>query len=265
MISAPASPGPFRVVVPARYASTRLPGKPLADIGGEPMVVRVARRALKSGASGVWVATDDARVADVVRARGLEAVMTRADHASGTDRIAEVARLLGWPDDAIVVNVQGDEPLIDPALVAGVANALRGDAGAAMATAPHSLRNAEEFFNPNVVKVVCDARGRALYFSRAPIPWDRDGFADGRTALPAALPALRHIGLYAYRVGFLRRFGELQPAPLEGCEALEQLRALWHGHAIQVVTAATAPAPGVDTAEDLERVRRLFDAGQLSE
>lgn len=255
----------FRIVVPARYASTRLPGKPLADIAGEPMVVRVARRALRSGAAGVWIATDDERVAAAAREHGLEAVMTRADHASGTDRIAEVAQRLGWGDEDVIVNVQGDEPLIDPSLVAAVASALHGDTDAAMATAAHPLRGAEEFFNPNVVKVVCDARGRALYFSRAPIPWDRDGFARSRDALAPELPALRHIGLYAYRVGFLRRFGELAPAPLEGCEALEQLRALWHGHAIQVVIAASAPAPGVDTPEDLDRVRRVFDAGQDSE
>ncbi len=255
----------FRIVIPARYASTRLPGKPLADIAGKPMVVRVAEAAGRSQTSGVWIATDDERIAAAVRRHGLEVVMTRGDHASGTDRIAEVADTLNWADADIVVNVQGDEPLIDPALVEAVAKVLDEDPDAAMATAAHPMATAEDFFNPNVVKVVCDLRGRALYFSRAPIPWDRDRFARGREALPTGAPALRHVGLYAYRVGFLRRFGQLDAAPLEDCEALEQLRALSHGHAIRVVCIEHAPAPGVDTPEDLERVRRLFDAGKVSE
>ncbi|MDP1612561.1 MAG: 3-deoxy-manno-octulosonate cytidylyltransferase [Sulfuritalea sp.] len=255
----------FRVVIPARYASTRLPGKPLADIAGQPMIVRVAAAARRAGAVGVWVATDDERIAAAVRRYGFDAVMTRADHASGTDRVAEVADQLHWNDEDIVVNVQGDEPLLDPALIAAVARALRDDAEAAMATASHPLTTVEDFFNPNVVKVVCDARGRALYFSRAPIPWDRDRFAVKPDRLPADLPAQRHIGLYAYRVSFLRRFGQLAASPLERCESLEQLRALWHGYPIQVVGIDHPPAPGVDTAEDLERVRRLFDAGIDSE
>lgn len=254
----------LRIVIPARYASTRLPGKPLVDIAGLPMIVRVAAAATRAAAQGVWVATDDQRIAAVVRQHGFEALMTRADHASGTDRIAEVAEQLQWHDDDIVANVQGDEPLLDPALVEAVAAALRSDPGAAMATAAHPLTSAAEFFNPNVVKVVCDARGRALYFSRAPIPWDRDGFAGRREALPGA-PAQRHIGLYAYRVSFLRRFGQLAACPLESSEALEQLRALWHGFAIQVVSVGEAPPAGVDTPEDLERVRRWFDAGRVSE
>ncbi|MCM2288269.1 MAG: 3-deoxy-manno-octulosonate cytidylyltransferase [Sulfuritalea sp.] len=255
----------FRIVIPARYASTRLPGKPLADIGGQPMIVRVAAAARRSGADGVWVATDDERIVRAVRQHGFDAVMTDANHLSGTDRIAEVADQLNWDDAEIVVNVQGDEPLLDPALIDLVAGALRGDPDAAMATAAHALTSAADFFNPNVVKVVCDARGRALYFSRAPIPWDRDRFADRRDALPADLPAQRHIGLYAYRVSFLRRFGLLSPSPLERCESLEQLRALWHGYPIQVVSIDHPPAPGVDTPEDLERVRRMFDAGTDSE
>jgi 3-deoxy-manno-octulosonate cytidylyltransferase (CMP-KDO synthetase) len=255
----------FRVVIPARYASTRLPGKPLADIAGQPMIVRVAAAARRAGAVGVWVATDDERIAAAVRRHGFDAVMTRADHASGTDRVAEVADQLRWNDEDIVVNVQGDEPLLDPALIAAVARALRDDAEAAMATASHPLTTVEDFFNPNVVKVVCNARGRALYFSRAPIPWDRDRFAVKPDRLPADLPAQRHIGLYAYRVSFLRRFGQLAASPLERCESLEQLRALWHGYPIQVVGIDHPPAPGVDTAEDLERVRRLFDAGIDSE
>lgn len=255
----------FRVVIPARYASTRLPGKPLADIAGQPMIVRVAAAARRSGADGVWVATDDERIVSAVRQHGFDAVMTDANHVSGTDRIAEVADQLNWDDAEIVVNVQGDEPLLDPALIDVVAGALRNDPDAAMATAAHPLASAADFFNPNVVKLVCDARGRALYFSRAPIPWDRDQFADRRDALPADLPAQRHIGLYAYRVNFLRRFGQLAASPLERCESLEQLRALWHGYPIQVVSIDHPPAPGVDTPEDLERVRRMFDAGKDSE
>lgn len=255
----------FYVVIPARYASTRLPGKPLADIAGKPMIVRVAVAARRAKAEGVWVATDDERIAAVVRQHGFEAVMTRENHASGTDRIAEVADKLQWDDADIVVNVQGDEPLLDPSLIEAVAAALRDDPGAAMATASHSLSMAEDFFSPNVVKVVCDIRGRALYFSRAPIPWDRDRFAGRPDELPADLPAQRHIGVYAYRVSFLRCFGELAASPLERCESLEQLRALWHGYPIQVVRVGHPPAPGVDTAEDLERVRRLFDAGNDSE
>ncbi len=255
----------IRVVIPARFASSRLPGKPLADIAGQPMIVRVAAAARRARNDGVWVATDDARIVAAVARHGVDAVMTRADHPSGTDRIAEVADRLGWDDADIVVNVQGDEPLIDPAVVNAVADALHDDTGAAVATAAHRLMDAGDFFNPNVVKVVCDARGRALYFSRAPIPWDRDRFAAGRDTLPADLAALRHIGLYAYRVGFLRRFGQLEAAPLERSESLEQLRALWHGYPIRVVTLDHPPAPGVDTAEDLDRVRRLFDAGTDSE
>lgn len=251
---------PFRIVVPARHASTRLPGKPLADIAGKPMVVRVVEAALKAQPAGVWVATDDERVATAVAAHGHEAIMTRADHPSGTDRIAEVAQALGWGDDEIVVNVQGDEPLIEAQLIADVADALARDAGASIATAAHALADAAEFFNPNVVKVVTDATGRAAYFSRAPIPWHRDGFAASRESLPAGFVPRRHVGIYAYRVSFLRRYGSLSPAPIEQWEALEQLRALWHGHAIRVVDCDRAPAPGVDTPEDLDRVRRIFDA-----
>ena len=250
----------FRAVVPARYASTRLPGKPLADIAGKPMVVRVVEAAAKSGAFEVWVATDDRRVTDAVLAHGHRVAMTRSDHASGTDRIAEVAEQFGWLDDDIVVNVQGDEPLIDPALVAEVARALATDPEAAIATVAHPIADVAEFMSPNVVKVATDVSGRALYFSRAPIPWPRDAFADSRAALPAGLAPRRHIGLYAYRVSFLRRYGRLAPAPLEQWESLEQLRALWHGFHIRVIDCEQAPAPGVDSAEDLERVRRAFAA-----
>ena len=249
----------FRVVIPARYASTRLPGKPLADIAGKPMVVRVAEAAAKSGADEVWVATDDPRIYDAVSADGINVVMTSVEHSSGTDRIAEVAAQLQWKDDDIVVNLQGDEPLIDPALIGQVAAALVKDTGAAIATAAHPLTDAAEFLNPNVVKVVTDINGRALYFSRARIPWHRDSDAAAKRALPDNFGAQRHIGLYAYRVSFLKRFGQLAPAPIEQWESLEQLRALWHGYAIHVVASAHAPAAGVDTPEDLEQVRRAFD------
>lgn len=248
----------FKIVVPARFASTRLPGKPLADIAGKPMVVRVAEAAAQAGASEVLVATDDQRVADAVTQYGIAVAMTRPDHPSGTDRIAEVAAQRGWGDEVIVVNVQGDEPLLDPRLVAAVAAELAADAEAAIATASHPIHDPAEFFNPNAVKVVTDIRGRALYFSRAPIPWARDAFAASRETLPSGLLPQRHIGLYAYRTGFLQRYQALAPAPCEQWESLEQLRALWHGFPIRVMSCRDAPAAGVDTPEDLERVRRHF-------
>lgn len=248
----------FKIVVPARFASTRLPGKPLADIAGKPMVVRVAEAAAQAGASEVLVATDDRRVADAVTQYGIAVAMTRSDHPSGTDRIAEVAAQRGWGDEVIVVNVQGDEPLLDPRLVAAVAAELAADAEAAIATASHPIHDPAEFFNPNAVKVVTDIRGRALYFSRAPIPWARDAFAASRETLPSGLLPQRHIGLYAYRTGFLQRYQALAPAPCEQWESLEQLRALWHGFPIRVMSCRDAPAAGVDTPEDLERVRRHF-------
>lgn len=248
----------FIAVIPARHASTRLPGKPLVDIAGKPMVVRVAERARLSGASAVWVATDHEDIRAACETHGVPCLMTRADHPSGTDRLAEVAARLGLADDEILVNVQGDEPLIEPSLIDLVAGDLAADPGAAIATAAHVIHDAADFFNPNVVKVVCDRAGRALYFSRAPIPYARDAFAVDRNALPPGMPALRHIGLYAYRASFLACYAGLEPAPLERFEALEQLRALWHGFAIRVAEVAEAPAAGVDTPEDLERVRGLF-------
>lgn len=251
---------PFRVVIPARYASTRLPGKPLADIAGKPMVVHVVEAAQKSGATEVIVATDDVRVRDAVAAHGHAVTLTRTDHPSGTDRIAEVAQQFGWSDDDIVVNVQGDEPLIEPALVAAVAHALENDRAAAIATAAQAITDIAEFMNPNVVKVVTAASGRALYFSRAPIPWPRDDFAVKQMRLPVDFMPRRHIGLYAYRVSFLHRYGALEPAPIEQWEALEQLRALWHGLPIQVIDCAHPPASGVDTPDDLRRVRAIFAA-----
>ncbi|MDP2432169.1 MAG: 3-deoxy-manno-octulosonate cytidylyltransferase [Pseudomonadota bacterium] len=286
----------FFAVIPARHASTRLPGKPLADIHGKPMVVRVAERAAASGAAGVWVATDHEGVAAAVEARGFPAVMTSPDCASGSDRLAEVAERLGWPDDAVVVNVQGDEPLIDPALIHAVAMALFAHPDAAMSTVCHRIHDAAEVFNPNVVKVVTDKEGYALYFSRAPIPWARDAWADlpppaeegrgegtalnlalpadpalfphpqplsqrERGAIPEGLPIARHIGLYAYRVGFLKAYPALPRPAIEEFESLEQLRVLWHGHRIMVIEAGRAMPPGVDTPEDLEKVRALYQAG----
>ena len=248
----------FTVLIPARYASSRLPGKPLADLGGRPMVVRVAERARASGAARVVVATDDARIADAARRFGVDAVMTREDHPTGTDRLAEAALLLALRDDEIVVNVQGDEPLLDAALMARVAALLVERRDAAIATACHPIASVEEAFNPNVVKVVLDARNDALYFSRATIPWARDAFSEERHALPSGLPIYRHYGLYAYRVHFLRAFPALARAPLETFEALEQLRALWHGYRIVVDIADGTPAPGVDTPDDLARVQALF-------
>jgi 3-deoxy-manno-octulosonate cytidylyltransferase (CMP-KDO synthetase) len=248
----------FRVVIPARFSSTRLPGKPLADIAGKPMVVRVAEAAERSGAAEVWIATDDERVALAAQAHGKAVVMTRPDHPSGTDRLAEVASQRAWSDEVIVVNVQGDEPLLAPQLISDVAAALDRDAEAAIATAAHPISSAAEFFNPNVVKLITDVRGRALYFSRAPIPWARDDFARNKETLPPTLGALRHIGLYAYRTGFLRRYQSLPPATCEQFESLEQLRALWHGYPIQVLLCDEAPLAGVDTPEDLERVRQFF-------
>lgn len=249
----------FKVVIPARYASTRLPGKPLADIGGKPMVVRVAERAQHSGAAEVWVATDHEGVARAVRAHGFNACLTSPDHASGTDRIAEVARQRGWGTEEVVVNVQGDEPLIAPELIGAVARHLHEHPLAAISTACHSLREYAEMFNPNVVKVVLDHAGYALYFSRAPIPYARDAWANAAPPLlPDGFPAFRHIGIYAYRVGFLEVYGGLSSAAIEQHEALEQLRALWHGYRISVAQTDTAPAAGVDTPADLERVRALI-------
>lgn len=250
---------PFRVVIPARWASTRLSGKPLADIGGKPMVVRVAEAAARSGAREVLIAADDQRVIDAAATYGQQALLTRSDHLSGTDRLVEVVDRQGWMDETIVVNVQGDEPLIDPALITQVAAALTQDRAAAIATAAHPLTAIAEFLDPNVVKVVVDKQGHALYFSRAPIPWPRDAFATESQSLPNGFMARRHIGLYAYRAGFLRHYGGLAPTPVEQWEALEQLRALCHGFVIHVIDYHGKPMTGVDTPEDLARVRRLFD------
>lgn len=247
----------FVVLIPARLASTRLPDKPLADIGGVPMVVRVARRAAMSAATRVVVAADSPRIMQACEAHGVDCLLTRADHPSGSDRLAEACGLLALSDDAIVVNVQGDEPLIDPGLIDSVARLLVDRTDAAMGTASHAIMSAAEFHNPNVVKVVTDATGIALYFSRAPIPWPRDASMRGVAALPDP-PPQRHIGIYSYRAGYLRSFPTLPQAPVETAEALEQLRAMWHGARIAVHVSADAPGPGVDTPEDLERVRRTL-------
>ncbi|MEK8046148.1 3-deoxy-manno-octulosonate cytidylyltransferase [Ideonella margarita] len=247
----------FHVLIPARLASSRLPDKPLADLGGKPMVVRVAERVAGAGALSVTVATDHERIASACEAHGVRVVMTRVDHANGSDRLAEACSLLRLDGDDIVVNVQGDEPLIDPALVSACAELLQARPECKVATAAHEIHDVVDFANPNVVKVVTDALGRALYFSRAPLPWWRDGSQPGQPALPQG-HALRHIGLYAYRAGFLRSFPTLAQSPLEHIEALEQLRVLWHGERIAVYRAESAPAAGVDTPEDLARVRRIF-------
>ena len=250
----------FTVLIPARMASSRLPDKPLADIAGVPMVVRVAQRAHLSQASQVVVAADDPRIVQVCQNHGIKALLTRQDHVSGSDRLAEACQLLGLQTDATVVNVQGDEPLIEPDLINQVAHLLTQRPDASMSTAARPITSMNDFINPNVVKVVMDVRQMALYFSRAPIPWWRDG-QNGQTftQLPSPSP-LRHVGIYAYRVGFLTQFPQLPPAPIESQESLEQLRALWHGHRIAVHVTALAPGPGVDTPEDLQRVRDLLQS-----
>ena len=248
---------PFTVLIPARLASSRLPDKPLADIAGKPMVVQVALRAAQSGAQRVVVACDDPRIAQACAGHGVQAVLTGTHHLSGSDRLAQACELLGLQGDDVVVNVQGDEPLIAPALVRRVAELLAERSDCVMSTAAHPLADVAEYLNTNVVKVVLDAASRALYFSRAPLPWWRDGHAQGVHHLPSLAP-LRHLGLYAYRAAFLRSFPGLPPAPVEACEALEQLRVLWHGHRIVVQVEDHGPGPGVDTPEDLARVRAIF-------
>jgi len=248
----------FVVIIPARYASSRFPGKPLADLGGKPMVVRVAERARRSGAAEVVIATDHAGIAEAAVSHGFAAVMTRKNHASGTDRIAEVAARRRYPAHRVVVNVQGDEPLIEPALIRDVAASLTRHRAAQMATACHPIRTAAELANPNVVKVVLDRAGYALYFSRAVIPYARDAFAQGIKRIPQGLPAYRHLGIYAYRAAFLRTYTRLKPVAIERAEALEQLRALAHGHRIAVTVTRRAPHHGVDTPADLRRARRAL-------
>ena len=269
------------VLIPARLGSTRLPNKPLADVAGLPLIVRVAQQVLSfntnnaikniaaqtintpaTGENSIKiravVACDSESILAACKAHGIEAVLTRSDHPSGSDRLAEACELLGLADDDIVVNVQGDEPLIDPQLIVDVAQLLQNSPSASMSTAAHVIDSVEEFRNPNVVKVVTDAQNLAMYFSRAPIGWWRDGSSVGLPQLPTAPKPLRHIGIYAYRVGFLKQFPQLPQADIEVCEALEQLRALWHGHKIAVHVTSHAPGPGVDTPEDLARVRQFY-------
>lgn len=253
-------PSGFIVAIPARYGSSRLPGKPLRLLGGEPLIVHVVRRARAAGAARVVVATDDARIVAAAAACGIETCMTRADHASGSDRLAECAARLGWQDDAVVVNLQGDEPFAPASGIRAVADALVRD-GAEMATLAAPVGTAEQWFDPDCVKVVCDRRSRALYFSRAPIPWARDALARDRTVLPAAIRVLRHVGIYACRAGFLRTFAALPAAPLERVESLEQLRVLEHGYGIAVRVTPEPFPPGVDTEADLARAERVLAAG----
>lgn len=242
----------FKIVIPARYASTRLPGKPLADICGKPMIVRVAEQAAITGAE-IIIATDSVKVFDVAKAHGFYAVMTNINHVSGTDRIAEVVKKMGWADSEIVVNVQGDEPLISPMLIKEVAENLANHNQADIATACHSLHLEADFLNPHIVKVILDKASYANYFSRAPIPFPRDGLNQAKP-----IQAMRHIGIYAYRAAFLNTYANLTPAPTEQLESLEQLRALWHGYKISVAVIDNAPASGVDTQADLARVREIF-------
>lgn len=249
----------FEVVIPARYASSRFPGKPLVDLCGVPMIVHACRRAQESGARSVHVATDDPRIADAVHDHGFRFVMTRPDHPSGTDRIAEAAAALGFPDEAVVVNVQGDEPMIPPALIVRVASALAKNGAASMSTACHPITDIDAMFNPNVVKVVLNGAGEALYFSRAPIPWARDAWGHTPKRSSEMVTGLRHVGIYAYRTSFLRRYAALAPADVEQAESLEQLRVLWHGFRIAVAKWEHESPPGVDTPQDLEAVRTMLE------
>lgn len=249
----------FCVVIPARFASTRFPGKPLQDIAGMPMIQRVWLQAQKSAAQQVVIATDDQRIFAACQSFGAQVVMTRDDHESGTDRLAEVVEQLGLPSDAIVVNVQGDEPLIPPSVIDQVAANLAHYTQAAMATLAEPITDIASVLNPNVVKVSCDKQGYALTFSRAPLPWPRDAFVKSQEVLPEGVEFRRHIGIYAYRVGFLADFVAWGSCALEQTESLEQLRALWNGARIHVADAVEAPPAGVDTLEDLQRVRRFFE------
>jgi 3-deoxy-manno-octulosonate cytidylyltransferase (CMP-KDO synthetase) len=264
----------FIALIPARLASSRLPEKPLADLGGVPMVVRAARQAAASGATRVVVCADHARIVAACRQHGVDSLLTSDQHQCGTDRLSEGAHQLGLEPGAIVVNVQADEPLIPPEAIRSVAELLEGRPDCDIATLAHPLSRLEELFDPNVVKVVTDASGRALLFSRAPIPWSRDEFSgvwhgamgSGPAARwPDALPALRHVGLYAYRAGFLQRFGRLSPPPIELAEKLEQLRAMWHGSQIAVMQIDSALPPGIDTPEDLIRVRTLLSGSSTGD
>ena len=252
----------FKVVIPARYASTRLPGKPLRELLGKPMLQHVWEAVGRCGAEQIVIATDDERIETAARAFGAEVCMTASTHASGTDRLGEVVATLGWNEETLVVNVQGDEPLMPPGLIDQVASDLAENPQAAIATVATPVVASGEFFDPNVVKVVTDKAGFALYFSRAPIPWDRDLLMDNVKALPIGIVPMRHIGIYAYRVGYLNRYAEMRPCPLEQAEQLEQLRAIWYGERIHVAEAGQRPGPGVDTEDDLLIAEQLLKARQ---
>jgi 3-deoxy-manno-octulosonate cytidylyltransferase (CMP-KDO synthetase) len=254
-----AIPG-FKVVIPARHGSTRLPGKPLLDLAGKPMIQHVVERARGSRAGEIVVATDDPRIVAACTACGADALLTGADHRTGSDRVAEVISRRGWPDDTIVVNLQGDEPCMPSALIDQVAADLESQPQVGMATLAYPIADGETLFDPHVVKVVADAARFALYFSRAPLPWHRDEFMGKRGTLPKSVTFLRHIGLYAFRAGFLKRYVAWEPSPLELAESLEQLRVLWHGERILVGVATEEPGPGVDTAQDLARVAERLAA-----
>ncbi len=251
----------FKLVIPARHASTRLPGKPLLPIAGKPLLQHVYERACESAAEEVVIATDDQRIADFANGLGAHVCMTGAHHASGSERITEVLEKLAWPENTIVVNLQGDEPCMPPALINQVAEDLEEHQAVAMATLAAPISEREMLFDPHIVKVITDAQGYALYFSRAPIPWHRDEFLHGRQTLPEGTDFRRHIGLYAYRAGFLRRYVNWTPSPIELAESLEQLRVLWNGERIHVSRAVREPGPGVDTRDDLVKMEALIKAG----
>lgn len=251
----------FKVVIPARYGSTRLPGKPLLKIGGKPLIQHVYERASASAAGEIVVATDDARVAEVAKNMGARVCMTGTHHPSGSDRIAEVLERMAWPEDTAIVNLQGDEPCMPASLINQVAEDLEEHRDASMTTLAAPITDRDVLFDPHVVKVVTDAAGYALYFSRAPIPWHRDEFIQGDLPLPRSTQFKRHIGLYAYHAGFLRRYVNWSPSPIENAESLEQLRVLWNGERIHVSKAVREPGPGVDTRDDVSKVEALLEAG----
>ncbi|MGB0503641.1 MAG: 3-deoxy-manno-octulosonate cytidylyltransferase [Thalassolituus sp.] len=251
----------YKIVIPARYASSRLPGKPLIDLAGKPMIQHVYERALEAEADGIVIATDDERIASVARAFGADVVMTSPDHENGTDRIAEVVAIKGWSDDTVVVNLQGDEPLIPRSLIEVTAKGLLENNDAGMSSVCTPITTAHDAFDPNVVKVVLNQRHFAMYFSRAPIPWDRDGYREDQDVVTKKMPVFRHIGMYGYRVSFLKAYQEMAVCPLEITESLEQLRALWYGVGIHMAIIDQAPGHGIDTPQDAERVSAILQAG----
>lgn len=250
----------YKIVIPARYASSRLPGKPLISLAGKPMIQHVYERALETGVDEIVIATDDERIRDVALAFGADVVMTSPDHENGTERIAEVARIKGWSDDVVIVNLQGDEPLIPRSLVELTAAGLLDHPEAGMSSVCTAIQHDQDAFDPNVVKVVLDRAGFAMYFSRAAIPWDRDGYKQGTGVMTAKMPVYRHIGMYGYRVSFLKQYTGMEACPLEGTESLEQLRALWYGVRIHMGVIDQAPGHGVDTPADVARVEALLQA-----